>query len=106
MRRSITLVKLHADNWYTLADFYCDLLIAIGAPAEHGRNINALVDSMVWGGMNKLEAPYVVQVHGSPTLPLDVLHHVELASQALAEGRAEFRARHGKDVEVSIELLR
>ncbi|MBC9884143.1 barstar family protein, partial [Bradyrhizobium sp. INPA01-394B] len=39
-------------------DFYDALLAALGAPEGHGRNLNALIDSMVWAGMNAVEAPY------------------------------------------------
>ncbi|WP_436216152.1 barstar family protein [Bradyrhizobium sp. LjRoot220] len=44
------IIELNAENWRTWRDLYDALLTALGAPEGHGRNLNALIDSMVWGG--------------------------------------------------------
>jgi RNAse (barnase) inhibitor barstar len=96
-------IELDATNWTTLDDFYKALLSKIGAPKFHGRNINALVDSMIWGGINKVEPPYTIRIRGVAQLPKGVRDHVELARSTLQKGRAEFRGRKGHDVQVQFE---
>ena len=44
------IIELDAAGWRNVLDFYDALLKALGAPAEHGEGVNALVDSVVWGG--------------------------------------------------------
>jgi hypothetical protein len=86
-------------------DFYDALLAAVGAPKEHGRSPDALIDSMVWGGMNAVEPPYTIRISGAATLPKDVRDRVETAKRALAEGRMDYQKLRGGDVEVEIEIL-
>src|SRR5574337_372345 len=97
------VIELDATNWPTTGDFYDALLAAIGAPEYHGRNLNALVDSMVWGGINAVEPPYVVRISGTAKLPKETCDEIEMAKRVLAEARAEFRALRGSDAEVAIE---
>ena len=41
-------------------EFYDSLLSQLEAPDWHGRNMNALADSIVTGSINKIEPPYRV----------------------------------------------
>ena len=97
------VIELNAANWNTADDFYSALLASIGAPKSHGRNLNALVDSMIWGGINAAEPPYVVRISGVAKLPKDAHREIEMAKRALAEARTESRTLRGRDAEVSIE---
>jgi|GEM_PF-750466 len=98
------IIELDAAKWKTVLDFYHALLAAIGAPKWHGISPDALVDSMIWGGINAVEAPYTIRISGTTTLPKDVHNAIELAKEVLAEGR-NYRKRHqGNDVEVSIQI--
>jgi RNAse (barnase) inhibitor barstar len=98
------IIELDATKWKTVNDFYDALLAAIGAPKGHGRSPDALIDSMVWGGMNAVEPPYTVRISGAATLPKDVCDRVETAKRVLAEGRMDYRKLRGGDVEVAIEI--
>ncbi|CAN5471390.1 hypothetical protein BH10PSE14_BH10PSE14_27520 [soil metagenome] len=51
-----------ASGWTTALDFYEALLAALGAPDWHGRNVNALMESMIFGNINKVGPPMVVHV--------------------------------------------
>jgi RNAse (barnase) inhibitor barstar len=99
------LVELDGTRWVTVQDFYEALLDALGAPRWHGANLNALVDSMIYGGINTLEPPYTIQVKGIGNVPADVRTEIELAKQDLAEAREEFRASRGEDIEVRLEIV-
>ena len=55
-------IELDGSAWLTANDFYSALLVEIGAPDWHGRSIAALIDSMIIGDINAVEAPYSVVV--------------------------------------------
>ncbi len=99
-------IALDATNWKTPLDFYAALLPAIGAPAWHSEGINAITDSMITGGINALKPPYFVRVYNMGGVPANVVEEVENAVGALAERRAYARAHKGRDVEVSLEIVR
>jgi Barstar (barnase inhibitor) len=80
----MNFVHLDAREWNTPLDFYEALLAALGAPHWHGRSINALIDSMIYGGINEIEPPLTVRITGNEHLPEDVKN--ELAFVVLAFG--------------------
>jgi RNAse (barnase) inhibitor barstar len=98
------IIELDAAEWKSIFDFYNALLAAIGAPEWHGKNPNALIDSMIWGGINAVDPPYTVRIYRTTTLPKDVLNHIEVVKQDLAESRKDYHDRCGGDVDVSIEM--
>ena len=75
-------------------------------PAWHGDSVNALVDSMITGGINKLKPPYVVRIHTMGGVPADVAEEVGWAIEGLATWRASTRERRGYDVNGSMEIVR
>jgi len=97
------VIELDARNWRTELDFYNALLAALGAPEWHGRNLNALTDSMIYGGINAVEPPYSIRIRGTQKLAKNVRDQLETTKRVLGAARAEFRARRGHDVEVEFE---
>ena len=83
------IIDLDAANWTTILDFYKALLPGLGAPDWHGRSIDALADSMIFGGINAVEPPYTVRIRNTRQLPKDVLNEIVLAKNWLARVRAE-----------------
>jgi|SRR6516162_1737600 RNAse (barnase) inhibitor barstar len=49
-----------AAYWNCSDDFYDDFFRAVGAPEWHGRNFDALNDSISAGSINAVEVPYRV----------------------------------------------
>ncbi len=97
------IIEIDGKNCKTLLDFYDMLLAALGAPARHGRNVNALLDSMVWGGMNAVEPPYTVRIRGTSNLPKEIHSEIEILKKGLDLARADFLNRQGHEVEVYLE---
>ena len=95
-------IDLDATRWKTVLDFYKALLAAIGAPAWHGISPDALVDSMIWGGINAVDPPYIVQISGLSAVPQQVRDEIQLASDILVEGRIYRKRYRGDDVDISI----
>jgi|ERR1700675_2908780 RNAse (barnase) inhibitor barstar len=58
-------VFMDGRNWKNQDDVYDSFFQAVGAPSWHGRNLNALNDSIGTGKINRIEAPYclVIQNH-------------------------------------------
>lgn len=66
------LIKLDASEFSSSTQLYEVLLSKLGAPEWHGRNFNALRDSLS-GGINQVDAPFTVEIANSKKL------HSELA---------------------------
>ncbi len=49
---------LDASVWKTKDDVYDSFFKAVGSPEWHGRNLDALNDSIVGGQINAVEIPY------------------------------------------------
>jgi len=59
MMRELTI---DAKNWVGPNDLYDAFFEAVGAPPWHGRNFDALRDSIAVGQINKIEVPYVIRI--------------------------------------------
>jgi RNAse (barnase) inhibitor barstar len=53
-------LTLDGAGWTTNDDVCSAFFLAVGAPEWHGRNFNALNDSLANGSINKVEVPYRV----------------------------------------------
>jgi hypothetical protein len=98
------IIELDAPNWRTPLDFYNALLVALGAPYWHGRSLDAVIDSMIWGQINAVEPPYTIRILGTQELTEDVRDELEAVKLALEEARGEFRTRRGHDAEIAFEI--
>ena len=98
------IINLNASNWKTVMDFYDAVLAAVGAPKWHGVSPDALIDSMVFGGINSVTPPYTIRISGTANLPTNVREELQVAKEALEEGRKDFRSLKGRDVQVGIEI--
>ncbi len=72
------IIGLDAEKWTTIDDFCVALFAALGSPEWHGESIDALIDSMIWGGINAVEPPYTIKICNVRHLPKDVLEYIEL----------------------------
>jgi RNAse (barnase) inhibitor barstar len=61
----MTTLTLDATAWSSSDDVYDAFFRAVGAPAWHGRNFDALRDSIETGSINAVEVPYEIVVRNS-----------------------------------------
>jgi RNAse (barnase) inhibitor barstar len=54
------------SDWYWTQDLYSAFFVAVGAPEWHGRNLDALRDSIGSGGINRIEVPYRIVIRNAP----------------------------------------
>ena len=91
-------IVLDGAYWRTRDDFYEDFLKAVGAPEWHGRNLNALNDSIGTGSINEVEVPYVVIVRGLSSMSPEARQMVEHFCGLIRDLREE-----GIEVDVQCE---
>jgi hypothetical protein len=61
-------IHLDVTRWTTANDFYDALFLALGSPKWHGRNFNALRDSITGGQINDVEPPFELYLSGLNTV--------------------------------------
>ena len=84
------VIKLDASQWKMPLDFYNSLLPHLEAPNWHGTNVNALVDSMVFGNINGIEPPYKIWIVGAAGLATAARQEIDWMVEAInkAQGPA------------------
>jgi RNAse (barnase) inhibitor barstar len=55
-------IGLDGRKWAAADDIYDAFFRAVGAPSWHGRNFNALRDSISVGRINEIEVPYLIRI--------------------------------------------
>ena len=73
----MTTLTLDGTNWKTKDDFYDAFFKAVGAPDWHGRNFNALHDSIIYRDINQIEIPYTIRISGFGQAPEEVKNLVK-----------------------------
>ncbi len=99
------VIDLDASKWSNAIVFYDDLLSALEAPHWHGYNINALIDSVVWGGINALEPPYTVRIYNLDTAAPDARDELEAFIGCLPEQKREYIRQNGFEPQVFLEII-
>ena len=65
-------IVLDGTTWKHPDDFWNAFFKAVGAPSWHGRNFNALRDSIITGQINDVELPYTIQISGCNRMSAEV----------------------------------
>ncbi|WP_342359716.1 barstar family protein [Terrarubrum flagellatum] len=104
------VIQLDASGSGGSLDFTPASLVALGAPSEHGRNLNALIDSMIWidptiwGGINSVQPPYLAHVLNMENAGNELQKEIEAFARAFREAKAEFRLSRGYDAQTYFEI--
>ena len=98
------IVELNAQDWRTVLDYYDALKEALGSCPGHGDSPDAWVDSMIYGDMNEIEAPYVVRITGTANCGDHLMAEIRLLAKVIREARAWKLEHYGEDVDVSFEI--
>lgn len=59
---------LNGAEWAAKDDVYDAFFRAVGAPEWHGRNLDALADSISGGSINQVEVPYRLVIENYDTI--------------------------------------
>ena len=99
------VIEVDASWWASKLDLYQAILPALGAPDWHGKNMNALIESIVGGEINVVEPPYTLRIRGTTNLPTGVAEKLDYLREGVADAREESHEIFGRDVDVDVELL-
>jgi RNAse (barnase) inhibitor barstar len=94
-------IVLDASEWKSFDDFDGSLRRVLGAPDWHGNNVDAFIDSMVYGDINWLESPYTIVIQALDRAPAEVQQEVRAFSAHINRAAAAY---HGTEREVGIEI--
>jgi ribonuclease inhibitor len=65
-------IVLDASAWRDRDDFYDALLPALGAPDWHGRNLDALNDSIGGDDISAVRLPFRIKITNAASVPADL----------------------------------
>ena len=82
----------------TSQDVYERVLSVLDAPDWHGRNLDALWDSVAGGGINGLVPPYRIEVDGFDGLPKDLRDLADRIGSVFRD------ARRDRDADVAFDV--
>jgi len=88
---------LDGQFWQTADDFYVAYLTAVGAPDWHGRNLDAVWDSLTGADINRRNPPFRVRIIGFAYMANNARQMVERFVAVVEEAKA---AGHAVEVEV------
>ena len=81
---------LNAEGWNSREDFYEAFFQAVGAPSWHGRNFDALIDSIEKGEINAVEVPYCIVIQNYDKIGIGarkiVSDFIDLIAEIAARG--------------------
>jgi RNAse (barnase) inhibitor barstar len=92
------VIRLDASGWRSTEDFYSELLPQLGAPGWHGRNLDALEDSL-YGGINQVEPPFKVELQGAQGLSPELRQFVSDVTAVFNDVRNDTQA------EIAFEII-
>ena len=80
-------LHLDATHWQTLEDGWDALGDRLAFPSWHGRNANALLDSIEPGQINGVEAPYTLHIRGTSEVCVEVRMFLEMLTDVFERAR-------------------
>jgi RNAse (barnase) inhibitor barstar len=90
-------IQLNGSKWVSKDDFYEALLRALGAPDWHGKNLDALSDSLRGGDINRINPPLAIIVTGEREMAPE-------ASDTLRRFGTLVSDLHARSLEVSLTV--
>jgi RNAse (barnase) inhibitor barstar len=78
-------IRLDTSKWKTSDDFYDALLPALGAPTWHGRNLDALNDSISSDEINEVRLPLRLLLVSTDTIPLELRSYLKKFAELIAD---------------------
>lgn len=105
MGRFVKYIELYGADWKRPLDLYETLLPALGAPDWHGESNAALIDSMIYGGINSVHPPYIIRIRGARRWPPAVRAEVQMLVEQIEYHRGFLRRNYGKEADIQFELI-
>jgi RNAse (barnase) inhibitor barstar len=91
-------LTMDASEWRTLDELYLSFFRAVGAPDWHGRNLDAVRDSVGAGSINQIEVPYRLVVKNYRVVDPAMRETSDIFIEVIRE-----LAQEGVPVEIRVE---
>ena len=78
-------IEMNASGWKSEEDFYVAFFHAVGAPEWHGKNLDALDDSIGAGRINKVEVPYRLILRDSRLASPEALRFIHDLAELISD---------------------
>jgi hypothetical protein len=98
------VIELDATDWRDVLDYYRALKRALGSPDWHGSSVDAWIDSMLYGTINRIEPPYLIRITGTSKCSPALQKEIALLADSIRRARVDQRERYGKDADVGFEI--
>jgi len=92
-------ISLNAAAWHNQDDFYDALLPALGAPPWHGRNLDALNDTLGGDDINAVKMPFRIRIVNTAPVPPELFSYLK----QFADLVTDLRIRDGHEIELSLD---
>lgn len=99
------IIELDASAWPDALGIYEALVAALEAPHWHGRNINALIDSMIYGEINNIDPPYTIRFLNMDKARQPVREEIEAISTTFEEALQYRLENYGDQPVILFELV-
>ena len=76
------VIELDATEWRDVNDYNEALKDVLGSCEGHGNSVDAWIDSMLYGGMNRVEPPYLIRVFGTSKCPPELRRQIDFAGRS------------------------
>jgi hypothetical protein len=96
------IIDLNASKWGNPIGIYDAIKAALGSCEGHGSSPDALIDSIIWGGMNRIEPPYIIRFIGASSAPKEVRDYIRLIIDVIREARDWRRMHEGTDIDATL----
>jgi RNAse (barnase) inhibitor barstar len=96
--KNISTLELDASKWTNSDDIYESLFTVLGSPVWHGKNFDALNDSIVTSDINSVEVPYILSIRNVKAANSKVTRFVSDLTAFISEREAQ-----GCSVSIKIE---
>jgi RNAse (barnase) inhibitor barstar len=92
-------INLDAATWRDRDDFYDALLPALGAPSWHGRNLDALNDTLGGNDINEVRLPFHIRITNTVRVPSELLSYLK----RFAELVDDLRTREHRELRLTLD---
>ncbi|HEY4942269.1 MAG TPA: barstar family protein [Rhizomicrobium sp.] len=89
MKTAVNKIALNGASWISKDDFYNALLPALGAPPFHGRNLDALEETLASDDFNEVRQPLAITIFGADQMSVDARGVVDRFSQLVTDLKAD-----------------
>ncbi|MCW5719321.1 MAG: hypothetical protein KIS68_15995 [Bauldia sp.] len=102
---AVRVIRLDASQWVKPSDVDQAFKSALGSPESHGNGADAWIDSMLYGGMNEIDAPFRIEIDGTDGMNETTFYYLMLIQCTVGHARLLKSTQTGVDTDVTIAVF-